>query len=303
MTTKSIINYFFLSTIAGTGLAYADLTQESNRLIIEEVNTIFQHEINSEYPDSDYIIIKGQNLADPISSLSKVSLNTTPMELIVDTESPSATLLKVRCPVSSTHSPCSSGNLISGDYLLEVSNSATASINSVHTDHFDLSIGLQGPIGDTGPAGPQGPKGDTGPAGTQGLQGNIGATGQPGPQGPKGDTGAQGPAGLTGPQGPQGDTGPAGAQGPHGVSGYEVVTNPGVDLPNNTLRQGIAYCPPGKTALGGGFEIYENDFIKVRWSKPITDATGSGWAVGVRSTLILPGRTNFDVWAVCASTN
>lgn len=68
-----------------------------------------------------------------------------------------------------------------------------------------------------------------------------------------------------------------------GVSGYEVVTNPGVDLPLNTLRQGIAYCSPGKAAIGGGSEIYDNDFIIVRWSKPVTDATGSEWAVGVRS--------------------
>ena len=68
---------------------------------------------------------------------------------------------------------------------------------------------LQGPQGETGPAGPQGETGATGPAGPAGPQG---ATGPAGPTGPQGETGPAGPAG------PQGATGPAGPQGEAGVT-------------------------------------------------------------------------------------
>ena len=71
----------------------------------------------------------------------------------------------------------------------------------------DVSVGPQGPQGETGP---QGPKGDTG------EQGPKGDTGDPGPQGPAGPQGEQGPQAEQGPQGP---TGPQGEQGPTGDPG------------------------------------------------------------------------------------
>ena len=71
----------------------------------------------------------------------------------------------------------------------------------------DVSVGPQGPQGETGP---QGPKGDTG------EQGPKGDTGDPGPQGPAGPQGEQGPQGEVGPQGPQG---PQGEKGPKGDPG------------------------------------------------------------------------------------
>ena len=71
----------------------------------------------------------------------------------------------------------------------------------------DVSVGPQGPQGETGP---QGPKGDTG------EQGPKGDTGDAGPQGPAGPQGEQGPQGEVGPQGPQG---PQGEQGPKGDPG------------------------------------------------------------------------------------
>jgi len=86
----------------------------------------------------------------------------------------------------------------------------TTTIRPASTVTFSVTIGVQGPKGDTGVTGDKGDKGDTG------LQGLTGATG---PQGPKGDTGPvglmgpAGPKGDTGPQGPKGDTGPAGAMG------------------------------------------------------------------------------------------
>ena len=71
----------------------------------------------------------------------------------------------------------------------------------------DVSVGPQGPQGETGP---QGPKGDTG------EQGPTGDTGDPGPQGPQGEAGPTGPQGEQGPQGP---AGPQGEQGPKGDPG------------------------------------------------------------------------------------
>ena len=71
----------------------------------------------------------------------------------------------------------------------------------------DVSVGPQGPQGETGPQGPkgdtgeQGPKGDTGDAGPQGPQGEAG------PTGPQGEQGPQGPAGPQGEKGPKGDPG------------------------------------------------------------------------------------------------
>ena len=61
----------------------------------------------------------------------------------------------------------------------------------------DVSVGPQGPQGETGP---QGPKGDTG------EQGPKGDTGDPGPQGPQGEVGPQGPQSEQGPKGDPGAT-------------------------------------------------------------------------------------------------
>ncbi len=57
---------------------------------------------------------------------------------------------------------------------------------------------IQGPQGETGPAGPQGEKGDTGAQGPQGIPGEKGNTGATGPQGVPGEAGPQGPAGADG---------------------------------------------------------------------------------------------------------
>ena len=93
---------------------------------------------------------------------------------------------------------------------------------STQHDLYDLTIGAQGPQGETGPEGPMGPMGPiglTGPAGPQGETGPAGPQGEPGPIGPMGPQGPQGETGATGPQGPQGDQGEVGATGPQGPQG------------------------------------------------------------------------------------
>ena len=120
---------------------------------------------------------------------------------------------------------------------------------------WNINIGGEPGVGQTGPSGPQGipgtpggppgPPGPAGPMGPTGLQGPKGDTGDPGgpvgPQGPKGDTGAQGPQGVPGPQGPQGSVGPQGATG-------AASTVPGPQGPiGNTGPQG----PIGNTGATG----------------------------------------------------
>jgi len=82
-----------------------------------------------------------------------------------------------------------------GTYLVAVSTGTNAYSNS----SLAVTLGVQGPKGDPGPAGPQGPKGDIGPVGPKGDTGATGAKGDPGPvgaTGPKGDIGPQGPSGA-----------------------------------------------------------------------------------------------------------
>lgn len=129
-----------------------------------------------------------------------------------------------------------------GSYMLRVSLRQDPQVRT----QYALSLGAEGPRGDTGgigPAGPiglpgsvgpsgpqgepgaQGPKGPTGAPGNQGLQGETGATGpmgEPGPEGamgPEGPTGPSGEMGAQGPQGPQGPEGAGGARGPEGDQG------------------------------------------------------------------------------------
>ena len=71
----------------------------------------------------------------------------------------------------------------------------------------DVSVGPQGPQGETGPQGPKGDTGEQGPKGDTGDPGLQGPQGEAGPTGPQGEQGPQGPAGPQGEQGPKGDPG------------------------------------------------------------------------------------------------
>lgn len=85
------------------------------------------------------------------------------------------------------------------------------------TTTANVSKGIKGDTGETGPQGPKGVTGDTGP---QGIQGE---TGPQGPQGAKGDAGERGPQGVQGEAGPKGATGPQGTTGPAGSDGVSCT--------------------------------------------------------------------------------
>ncbi len=123
---------------------------------------------------------------------------------------------------TSSHIQASVSPMQAATYLLIVSRGSDAS----SYDTMDLTIGAQGPKGNTGPAGPQGPAGSVGPAGPTGPKGDTGPAGVAGPAGPQGSAGAAGPAGDAGPQGPQGPAGPQGPQGPAGGVGPQGPMGP-----------------------------------------------------------------------------
>jgi hypothetical protein len=108
----------------------------------------------------------------------------------------------------------------------------------------------------------------------------------------QGIQGAQGPAGSTGPvgaTGPQGGQGVAGPQGAAGISGFVYVrSDPIIIYPNsqipNGVTQGLAFCPQGKVALGGGLRIEGlSPGYFVLWNAQI-DGSQNGWFVKVLNT-------------------
>jgi hypothetical protein len=109
-----------------------------------------------------------------------------------------------------------------GAYRLEI-GPRTVGRSQGSSDSLDVTIGVQGPKGDTGAAGPQGPPGEPGPQGAQGLAGPAGPQGAPGPVGPQGATGPVGPIGPPGPTGPAGPAGPSGILG-SATSALSLIT-------------------------------------------------------------------------------
>jgi len=82
---------------------------------------------------------------------------------------------------------------------------------------LDLTTGLVGPSGATGPQGGTGATGPAGATGSSGLTGPQGGTGSTGPQGSTGSTGATGQFGASGATGSTGPTGATGSTGPAGI--------------------------------------------------------------------------------------
>src|SRR4249920_2536801 len=109
---------------------------------------------------------------------------------------------------------------------------------------WNINIGGEPGVGQTGPSGPQGIPGT--PGGPPGPPGPAGPMGPTGLQGPKGDTGDPGPQGVPGPQGPQGDTGAKGDTGATGATGSTGSTGPQGPI-GNTGPQG----PQGNTGPQG----------------------------------------------------
>ena len=122
-----------------------------------------------------------------------------------------------------------SGGVTGVKWIIEATETNQATIGSEDFADPILTLGQQGPTGQTGPQGstgaqgPQGAQGAQGPTGTQGPQG---ATGAAGAKGQKGVLGAQGPTGETGAKGDKGDAGDKGQKGVLGSTGPQGDAGP-----------------------------------------------------------------------------
>lgn len=119
-----------------------------------------------------------------------------------------------------------------------------------------------------------------------------------GPAGPAGPAGAQGPAGVRGEQGIQGRQG---IQGPPGISNYQVVSGTPVASSGGgiNLDSAYAYCPPGTSALGGGFSSAGSDnTVYVRSDQPV-DVDPAAWFV--QTTSATASTYTITPYVVCAT--
>jgi hypothetical protein len=133
-----------------------------------------------------------------------------------------------------------------------------------------------------------------------------GPAGTPGPAGPAGAAGAAGPAGPAGPAGADGAAGPAGAP---GVSGYQIVRAATAPSAANS-QLGVATCPAGKKAVGGGaLPVLDTgisgivDLVAVHAEFPLTVTnTNDSWDVQAVETQPDNLTTwHLVVWAVCVT--
>ncbi|MEE9505793.1 MAG: hypothetical protein V3V98_01440, partial [Thermoplasmata archaeon] len=174
------------------------------------------------------------------------------------------------------------------------------------------ALALIGMVAFPGPVGDEGPQGEIGPQGLTGDDGDDGAQGPTGPQGADGtacwDLNGNGTGDIpdedingdlvvdvldcTGPQGLQGDPGP---QGPPGVSAYEIVS---VTESHNAFFDFIAYCPAGKSVLGGGHKWFWGNTDVWFWESSPSPAW-DGWHV--RGNVDRGGASSeITAFAICA---
>lgn len=100
--------------------------------------------------------------------------------------------------------------------------------------------------------------------------------------------------GPPGPPGPPGPVGPAGAPGT--ATGYEIVQKTGTALPGR-LSLGVALCPGGKKAMGGGLSQAATAAGSLVLTQSYPDAGGAGWSVFFKNDSTEP--LSYIVYAVC----
>ncbi len=133
---------------------------------------------------------------------------------------------------------------------------ATTGGGTVRFDDFDgVSLGGQGPQGESGADGVDGLSGADGENGAPGADGAAGADGAPGPQGDSG------PMGLMGPSGPQGEQGLHGEQGPPGQDGPDLTQE------LCQIYQLTGFSPPSTLACQFGACAIDSDCPNISWCR------------------------------------
>jgi len=213
-----------------------------------------------------------------------VTLSGVPLQIIQDADSPSATLLKAKCPLDGANiSTC-----LEGDFLLKVKTGPSVP----QTQTYALTIGAVGPRGPVGSQGPAGPQGSIGPPGPQGLKGDTGPQGLEGPPGPQGPIGPIGQAGPRGPQGP-------------GISVVAWLRSEVVEVGQLQTKSIVSpRCPDGTIAISGGYSQggIVGDELHVEAFGPVISQIGGvpdHWVVRVYNPNLLSVRSAV-VDVVCA---
>lgn len=88
--------------------------------------------------------------------------------------------------------------------------------------------------------------------------------------------------------------------GPPGISGLVTVQATGT-IPPQSSATVAAFCPPGKSVLGGGVISSFNDAVMMGSAPNVTGGgNGNGWTGLVRN--VNPtGPITADAWAICAT--
>jgi hypothetical protein len=151
-----------------------------------------------------------------------------------------------------------------------------------------------GPNGDPGPPGQPGQPGEKGTAGTDGKDGtSVNSAAEP-----NGANCAEGGSKFT-----AGNTVTYACNGAPGTSGgvsAPFITTIVFSVPAGSFATGIASCPAGRAAVGGGYDLPDSigNLASIMQNRPLTD--GSGWLVRGRSGAQNP--FSVEVWAICVTT-
>jgi hypothetical protein len=110
----------------------------------------------------------------------------------------------------------------------------------------------------------------------------------------KGKRGARGARGAAGPQGAQGPQGPQGIQGPAGVQRIKLIVSAPVNVPpTGASVEASATCPPGETAVSGGFGLDGSD-------AGVHHSFGNGSSWLVRAENAGPAPATVSAFAYCS---
>ena len=113
-----------------------------------------------------------------------------------------------------------------------------------------------------------------------------------------------GPTGATGATGSQGPTGPNGLQGPTGATGLlgqVILVSTTVNLPPLSLGSAITDCPPGTTAISGGYDLPQAENAGVHILRNGVSGVGSSveWMVQVANNTAV--TTRVTAYGFCAA--
>jgi hypothetical protein len=108
--------------------------------------------------------------------------------------------------------------------------------------------------------------------------------------------GVAGPQGVPGPKGDQGPTGPRGPQGPPAVVSATRKSTVAIYVDEGKSLSTVLICDPGHEALGGGWDVQDDDDVRVRVVDSFP-AYSHGWQFVIRNEM--SHRIRVRLWVTC----